>query len=60
MAGKTIIKEIKAKGNGQAIIYVSKIDLEKYDMKIGDFLACKKSTHEEYVKSLEKKIKWDQ
>lgn len=53
----SIIKEIKAKGNGQAIIYISIIDLKYNGFKIGDFLECKKVSHKKYVKNLEDKTK---
>ena len=36
MKKNTLIKDIKEKGNGQAIIYVSKIDLVEHNLNFGD------------------------
>lgn len=53
MDGNNLIKEIKAKGNGQAVIYISKIDLKHNGFKFGDFLELTKVSHEKYVDNLE-------
>ena len=35
MKQKNVIKQIHPKGNGQAVLYLSMIDLEEFNLKVG-------------------------
>jgi len=52
MEENSIVKEIKGKGNGQAIIYVNKIDLKKNGWNIGDHVRVKKVDRKVIIKDI--------
>ena len=42
MADKNIVRQIRGKGNGQAIIYITQQNLKDLDLKVDDLVEIKK------------------
>lgn len=57
MKQKNVIKQIHPKGNGQAVIYLSMIDLEEFNLKVGGFVELKERLDVTYVKKRRKSNK---
>ena len=50
MVKQKAIKQIHPKGNGQAVIYLSMLDLDEYNLKVGGFVELKERLDITYVK----------